>query len=231
MNTIGMVSLLQSAFKVAPEKTNVSSTGRIVSIAAGIILAYQGIKNYKKSGYTFLLPSAYLLYRGSTGYCYLSDIVGIDGTQTSEEIKPFEFSSVLTIRDSKESIYKFWRNLENLPQVMKHLKKVERVSENKYKWDAEFTKVTYSWYAEITEDVPNERISWRSTEVADIENWGTVEFREVAQGTEVKINLNYKPAKTRIGRAIANMLDPVFRQMVDEDLRNFKRTIETQKTR
>lgn len=229
MNTIGMLSTLQNAISVSPEKTNVSATGRIVSAAAGLLLGYAAIKSFKRGGFSLLIPAGYLLYRGASGYCYLSDLAGVNSTSSAESV-PFELSTVITVRERKDVVYRFWRKLENLPQVMKHLKKVEKVGDKRYRWDAEFTKVQYSWLADITEDVVNERISWRAVESADVENWGTVEFREVAQGTEIKVNLVYKPAKTKIGNSIATMLDPVFKQMVEEDLRNFKRLMETPKT-
>lgn len=224
-----MLSVLQNALSVSPEKTNVSASGRVVSAAAGLLLGYAGAKNFKKGGFALLLPAAYLLYRGASGYCYLSDLAGINGTNADAEVKPFELSTIVTVRERKDVLYRYWRKLENLPQVMKHVKKVEKVGDKRYRWDAEFTKVQYSWLADITEDIPNERISWKSLEAADVENWGTVEFREVAQGTEIKVNLNYKPAKTKVGSTVASMLDPVFKQMVEEDLRNFKRLMETQK--
>lgn len=229
MNTLGMLNLLQQTLTVAPEKRNVGTTDRVISSAAGLLLGYAGIRNFKKGGFALLLPASYLLFRGASGYCAAYQATGIN--TTGKEVEPFEFMKTLTINRSKEDVYNFWRNLENLPQIMSHVKRVYRISDTKYHWEVEFAGKSFEWNAEITEDIPNQRISWRATDAADIENSGTVEFYDGAKKKEMelRVTMTYAPVKSRVGRVIGRFLDPVFSQLVKDDLKQFKRTMESSK--
>ncbi|NJK87735.1 MAG: hypothetical protein HC906_18910 [Bacteroidales bacterium] len=96
-------------------------------------------------------------------------------------------------------------------------------------WTANFYGQRFDWEAEITEDNPGERISWQTTGDADVENYGTVLFTEASKnrGTDIIVTLGYKPANTELGRKVAKIFNPVFKQKVKEDLRSFKRFMET----
>lgn len=227
MNAFGMLSLLQSVMQVAPEKQNVGTTDRVISSAAGLLLGYTGIRNFKKGGFALLIPAGFLLYRGSSGYCPMYNIAGFSSAQGPE---PFEFSKSLSIHRNKVEVYNFWRRLENLPLIMKHVKKVEKIAENKYRWEVEFNNKTFSWNAEITEDIPNEKISWTTLGSSDIKNSGTVEFTTARKnkGTELKVTMHYTPAHSKYGRMIGRFLDPVFTQMVKDDLKRFKHMMESE---
>lgn len=227
MNAVGMLSLIQKALVIAPEKRNVGTTDRIISIAAGLALGYYGLKKFKKSGYSSLLfPAGYLLLRGANGYCALYNVAGYS---TAEGAKPFEFEKTITIHRSKVEVYNFWRRLENLPLIMKHIKNVEKTAEGKYRWEAEFGLQSFKWNADIIEDVPNERISWTTIEASDVRNTGLVEFYDAPKnkGTELRVYMQYTPAKTKLGRVVARFLDPVFSQMVKDDLKRFKHMMES----
>lgn len=228
MNAVSMLGLLQKAVFISPEKRNVGTTDRIISVAAGAALGYFGIKKFRKSGYSsLLLPAGYLLLRGINGYCSLYNLADIS---TAEGAKPFEFEKTITIHRNKVEVYNFWRRLENLPLIMKHIKNVEKTAEGKYNWEAEFGTQSFKWKAEIIEDVPNERISWTTIETADIRNSGSVEFYDAPKnkGTELRIYLQYTPAKTKLGRMVASFLDPAFTQMVRDDLKRFRHMMESE---
>jgi uncharacterized membrane protein len=227
MNAFGMLSLLQTVMQVAPSKQNVGTTDRVISSAAGLLLGYTGIRNFKKGGFALLIPAGFLLYRGSSGYCPMYDMAGFS---TAEGPQPFEFNKSLSIQRNKVEVYNFWRRLENLPLIMKHIKSVEKISETKYRWEAEFNNKTISWNAEITEDIPNEKISWVTTDASDVRNTGTVEFLDAHKnrGTELKVSMQYTPARSKQGRLVARFLDPVFTQMIKDDLKRFKHMMESE---
>ncbi len=228
MNAVGMLSLLQRALIVAPEKRNVGTTDRIVSAAAGLLLGYYGIRNFKRSGYSsLLLPAGYLLLRGANGYCPMYNLAGYS---TAEGAKPFEFEKTITIHRNKVEVYNFWRRLENLPLIMKHIKNVEKTAEGKYRWEAEFGNQTFNWNADIIEDIPNERISWTTVDASDVRSSGTVEFYDAPKnkGTELTVYMQYTPARSKLGRVVAGFLDPVFTQMVKDDLKRFKHMMESE---
>lgn len=227
MDAVGLLSLAQKVILVAPEKKNVGSTDRLISAAAGLVLGYFGVKNFKRSGYSLLVPAGYLLLRSANGYCALYDMAGFS---TAEGAKPFEFNKTITIHRNKVEVYNFWRRLENLPLIMKHIKNVQKLSDGKYRWEAEFSNRTFSWNAEIIEDIPNEKISWTTTDASDVRNSGTVEFYDAPKnkGTELRVTMHYTPSKSKLGRVVASFLDPVFSQMVKEDLKRFKHMMESE---
>ena len=83
----------------------------------------------------------------------------------------------VTINQPIEMLYRFWRNLENLPQFMRHLDSVEKVTDTISHWRAKGPAGTVlEWNAEIFNEIPNKLIAWRSLEGADVVSAGSVNF-------------------------------------------------------
>ena len=136
----------------------------------------------------------------------------------------------LTINKSPEECYAFWRNFENLPQFMRHLESVTVTNDRLSHWKAKAPAgASVEWDAETVEDRPNELISWRSTEDADVYNAGTVRFERApgGRGTEVRVDLEYKPPLGKLGSKVAMLFREEPGQQVMDDLRHFKQVMET----
>ncbi|HVE80037.1 MAG TPA: SRPBCC family protein [Gemmatimonadaceae bacterium] len=136
----------------------------------------------------------------------------------------------ITVRLPVEEVYRFWRNFENLPRFMRHLESVEVVSERRSHWKAKAPAgLTVEWDAEIVDERPNELISWRSLEGADVSNAGTVRFQPApgGRGTEVRVELQYDPPGGKIGSKLAMLFREEPGQQVQDDLRVFKQVMET----
>ncbi|HEX7087719.1 MAG TPA: SRPBCC family protein [Vicinamibacterales bacterium] len=136
----------------------------------------------------------------------------------------------VTINRPAAELYGFWRDLGNLPRFMRHLHSVAVLDERRSRWRAKAPagmKVT--WEAEITEDVPNERIAWRSRPGSRIHNHGSVEFVPApgGRGTEVRVHLAYEPPAGRVGRLMAKLSGENPDWQVRDDLRRFKQLMET----
>ena len=88
---------------------------------------------------------------------------------------------------------------------------------------------TVEWTAEIIEDRPNELISWRSTEDAQVPNSGTVRFIRApgGHGTELHLEVEFDPPAGAVGATIAKLMGRDPSQQVDGDLRRFKQIMET----
>src|SRR6185369_14595869 len=75
-----------------------------------------------------LLSGAGLLYRGMTGRCHLYSALGIDSTQSDARGVPaqrgFRCEQCITIQKPAAELYRAWRNLAELPQIMRHLERV-----------------------------------------------------------------------------------------------------------
>ena len=137
---------------------------------------------------------------------------------------------VLTIDATPERLYEFWRNFENLPQVMWYLESVQVLDEKRSRWRAKAPAgKTVEWEAEITGDVPNERIEWRSTDNSTVPNEGSVEFRRAPgdRGTEVRVIVNYHTPAGTLGEGVAKLVGRSPGWEIREDLRRFKQIMET----
>lgn len=135
----------------------------------------------------------------------------------------------ITVARPVAEVYAFWRNFEQLPQFMRHLERVTMLDERRSHWVARAPAgASIEWEAETIEDVPNERISWRSLPGSQVHNAGTVEFREAPRGmgTEVRVRLEYKPPFGKLGAKVAKLFREEPGAQVYDDLRHFKQVME-----
>ena len=133
------------------------------------------------------------------------------------------------VNRSPEEVYSFWRSFENLPRFMKHLESVHDKGDGRSHWVAKGPAgTTVEWDATIIADVPNEVITWRSLEGADVDNAGAVRFEKApgGRGTIVKVNIQYNPPAGVIGATIAKLFGEEPEQQLDDDLRRFKQVLE-----
>ena len=135
----------------------------------------------------------------------------------------------VTVGRPVEEVYAFWRDFQNFPQFMRHLESVSVLDDRRSRWVAKAPAgKTVEWDAEITEDRPNELISWRSLEGAEIYNAGTVRFQPAPgdRGTEVRVEFEYDPPFGKLGSKIATVFREEPGQQVRDDLRHFKQVME-----
>jgi uncharacterized membrane protein len=175
------------------------------------------------------LAGAALVYRGTTGFCSVYNALGIDTSSSEHNRGGVRVQRSIVVNRDPESVYSFWRQLENLPRFMDHLKSVTVLSDTRSRWEAKAPAGTsVTWEAEIVEDVPGHHIAWRSVEGATVSNSGAVGFIPARGGraTEVKVSLRYDPP----GGALASILAEIFgeepSQQIAEDLKHFKDVME-----
>ncbi|MEE6258596.1 SRPBCC family protein [Plantactinospora sonchi] len=141
-----------------------------------------------------------------------------------------ELTATTTIRKPRSEIYAHWRRLDTLPAFMAHVEEIHVRDDRTSHWraTAPFDR-TVAWDAEITEDVPNERIAWRSVGDADVPNTGNVVFSPGPDGqsTEVHVQLSYDIPGGELGRAVARYFGEEPHQQLDDDLRRLKQVLET----
>ena len=215
---------------------NLSEVERWASIAAGAGLAVYGLSRLKNTGWLYATIGGLLLRRGVTAHCDLYEAFGMntaaDPGDTRAALRGSRGVNVLesvTINRSTEELYRFWRNLENLPQFMRHLESVEKVTDTISHWRAKGPAGSVvEWDAEIHNEVPNQVIGWRSLEGADVVSAGSVNFDGAAggRGTRVTVHLQYSPPGGKVGAAVARLFGRDAETEIREDLRRFKQLIE-----
>ncbi|MBX5461492.1 MAG: SRPBCC family protein [Steroidobacteraceae bacterium] len=150
-----------------------------------------------------------------------------EGTQ--EMVDVFVEKSI-SINATPQTCYDAWRKLQDLPRFMKHLESVQILDDKRSHWRARSPGGGYlEWDAEITEDIPGERISWHSLENAQVSNAGTVRFDPApnGRGTVLRITMHYSPPAGRVGALFARMTGEEPSIQLREDLRRFKQIVET----
>lgn len=209
---------------------NVGEAERFISGIGGGLLALYGLRRGSIDGWLLVAAGGVLLYRGLTGHCPVFARLGVDTASADQHDPVVEVREVLTVYAPRSEVYARWRDLEKLPLFMRHLASVEVRDERRSHWTARIPRDmgTLSWDAEVTEDVPSERISWRSLPDADVDNAGTVHFEDDSggQGTRVHVELTYRPPAGFAGAAVARLLNPAFSQMIKEDIRRFRSYVE-----
>jgi len=148
----------------------------------------------------------------------------------SELARPVTVRRSIPVSRPAASLYAFWRDFANLPRVMHHLQSVEVLDERRWHWVASGPVGSrIEWDVEVTEDIANERLCWRSVPGADIENSGCVEFRpEIGHGgTVVDVVLTYAAPGGVAGSLLAKLFGAEPKQQLACDLRRFKQFMET----
>lgn len=224
----------ETGYRTKPQ-VNVGENERVASGIGGGLLAAYGLYRADILGFTLALLGGGLVYRSATGHCQLYEAAGIN-TAAKENMTSVHASGsvrvdeAMTINAPVEEIYNFWRNFENLPQFMRHLESVTKLDEMRSHWKAKAPLgMTVEWDAEIISEIPNELISWRSVEDADVANAGSVRFLPSTggRGTVVKVELRYEPPAGKLGAALAWLTGEEPSVQVREDLRRFKQLMET----
>ena len=119
--------------------------------------------------------------------------------------------------------YDQWTQLEAFPEFMEGVKEVIQLDEKRLRWRAEIAGKDEEWEAEITDQVPDRHIAWRS--VTGAMNAGSVIFQPAGDGqTKVALELTYEPRDA--GEKVGDALGFLERQ-VSADLERFKRFIES----
>jgi uncharacterized membrane protein len=159
--------------------------------------------------------------------------MGIDRNDTRIALAgPRGFLVHETIRIDRpvEEVYRFWRNLENLPKFMSHLEQVIDAGDGHSHWVAKGPAgIPVEWDAEIINEVPNEIIGWRSLPSSDFVTAGSVNFDGSGDGrsTLITVRLQYAPPGGKIGKLAAQLFGDEPSQAIAEDLRRLKRLLAT----
>jgi len=87
--------------------------------------------------------------------------------------------------------YNQWTQFEEFPSFMKDVEEVRQIDDTHLHWRANIAGKPVEWDAEITTQIPDRRISWRST--SGPPNSGAVTFDRVADNrTRITLRMSYR---------------------------------------
>ena len=118
-------------------------------------------------------------------------------------------------------VYNQWTQFEEFPKFMEGVQEVRQLDDKRLFWRAEILGKDLEWEAEIFEQVPDQRIAWRS--IMGKSNAGAVYFTGLGDKTRVRLVLDYEPqgAAEKLGDALG-----ILGRRVEGDLKRFRDFIE-----
>ncbi|HEV7706624.1 MAG TPA: SRPBCC family protein [Asanoa sp.] len=118
--------------------------------------------------------------------------------------------------------YNQWTQFEEFPRFMEGVQEVRQLDDRTTHWRAEIAGVQREFDARITEQLPDERVAWTSTD--GTKQSGVVTFHRLdAEHTRVTAQMEYEP--DGMLEKAGDKLNFVDRQ-VEGDLKRFKEFIE-----
>ncbi|WP_447987413.1 SRPBCC family protein [Nitrospira sp. Nam74] len=212
------------------QSVNVDDVERWVSGITGAALALYGVRRRGVNGGAVAALGAVLLYRSITGRSLLYQALGVRLVRTTRGRQRVEVVEGIMINRTSDELYRFWRNFENLPRVMRHVASVTVEDEKRSHWVVSGPGgKRLEWDAEIVNDKPGQFIAWQSCGGSDVDHWGVVRFVPApgGRGTQVTIELEYEPIGGAFGVTVAKLFGEEPGQEIGEDLRRFKQYMET----
>lgn len=132
------------------------------------------------------------------------------------------FEHAIDVKVPVRVAYNQWTQFEEFPHFMEGIKEVRQLDEEHLHWRGEVAGVEEEWTAEITEQIPDQRIAWRSTSGA--ENAGVVTFHYLDEDrTRVMLQIAYQPEG--VVEHLGDMLG-VMERRLRGDLERFKEYVE-----
>jgi uncharacterized membrane protein len=122
------------------------------------------------------------------------------------------------------TVYNQWTQFEEFPRFMDGVKEVRQLDDTHVRWHAEIFGKDKEWDAEITEQVPDQKIGWKSVS-GDAPNAGTVRCEPIgAARPRVRLLIAYEPHDNveKAGDALG-----VLGGRVEKSVKQFKKYIES----
>jgi uncharacterized membrane protein len=215
---------------------NVNDWERMLSVTLGAALVTIAFRR-ERGRASLALTGAGLVVRGVTGRCPVNKALGRtrrrDDTRAAlGGSRGIHLDGSIVIRSTADELFRFWRDLRNLPKFMPHLQTVDVMDDTHSHWRVHGPSgAELEWDAEIINAVPPQLIGWRSLPGADVASAGSVSFRQLSPAeTEVRVKMLYDPPAGRAGAALAWMMGDSPSYFLQRDLGTLKELFELRPT-
>lgn len=154
--------------------------------------------------------------------------VAAGGMVLSKQLKKSRDAGKTTIEESIEvnmpvgAAYNQWTQFEDFPKFMKGVCEVRQLDDTHLHWRAEIAGKEEQWDAEITEQIPDKRIAWRTT--GGVKNAGVVTFHKISDSTtRIMLQMDYSAEgfMEELGDAVGAV-----KRRIRGDLKRFKTFLE-----
>jgi uncharacterized membrane protein len=212
---------------------NLTRLDRWGYVAGGLALLAWGLGRRSLTRGSAAGLGGWLLYQAYTGNNPMFEPLGIRVNPQPEDADAHEtivHDEPIVIGKSADEVYRFWRDLNNLPRIAPKLKALEVLDQRHSRWHVQDPRGgTVQWEAEITRDEPGREIAWRTTHERQITHFGDVRFENApgGRGSIVRVHLEYVSPAGSFGAAVASVTAESPRWMVKDALRRLKQLLET----
>lgn len=230
-----MSSLTYQPFAQTPEvdrlrhdlQMNLPDGERVFSGVLGFALTAAGLARGGLTRWALLMAGGALLRRSFTGRCPVYQHLDLDRRHGHSGVpgnRGTRVEASVEIECPSGALFEFWRNLEQLPRVMQHVKSVEQRGAKRSHWKlAGPAGRTLEWDAEIINEEEGRLIAWQSLPGATVSNAGSVWFEPSPSGTtRVKVAFEFDPPAGVLGVAVAELFGNSPEANLVEDLQHFK---------
>lgn len=131
----------------------------------------------------------------------------------------------VTVNVPVKTAYNQWTQFEEFPKFMEGVEEVRQMGDKKLHWRTNIGGKQKEFDAEITEQVPDQRIAWRSRSGA--KNGGVVTFHKLNdRETRIMLQMEYEPEgmMENVGDAIG-----IASHRIAGDMNRFKEYIESRR--
>ncbi|URN18473.1 MULTISPECIES: SRPBCC family protein [Streptomyces] len=130
----------------------------------------------------------------------------------------------ITVDVPVRTAYNQWTQFESFPEFMEGVERIEQVTDTLTRWTTKVNGAERSFDAEITEQIPDERVAW-TTVGGEVRQAGVVTFHRI-DDTTTKVMLQMDVDPEGFVETVGDKLGFVKRQVAG-DLKRFKSFIES----
>jgi uncharacterized membrane protein len=209
-------------------QTNWSPAPRVLAGIAGASMIIAGAARRSAPGAGIALIGGALLGR-SIGNLPLVRLFGL----RSAVDEGVWVHKTIHVDAPPDEAYACWRNVENFPAFMSHVREIRKIDDARYHWKVDGPAgVPVGWDSQITADVPGELIAWKTVDGSVVQSAGVVQFEPASHGgTRIHVRMSYRPPANRVGHTVARLFGRDPKHQIDGDLMRFKTFIEREVAR
>lgn len=218
-----------------PSEPNVGMPERVASAVVGGTLVGYGLARRSVRGLGLAAAGGALLARGVRGRSRLFRAFGVNTAEeganlagTGTEAMVVEQS--ITVDGSPEELAEYWRDPEQLSEIVGHFASVRQDETEVQHWHVEGPRgLSASWESRLVEDRPEQLLRWTSVEGSSIPNEWSVWFKPspAEDVTEVTLRVDFQPPGGPVGGMALERLGLVPKTLVGKALHRFKSLAET----